>query len=74
MIGHDSARPYLIRHPRRPLCLHVCDCGAVHVCGDPDKCTITDPYLCYACELDALDDYLTRYAPAHQEETDHERF
>ena len=47
----------------RQSCVHICACGAMHVCPDYDRCVVAQPnapYTCPACELDALDEYLTR--------------
>lgn len=60
-------------------CVHRCQCGAEHRCGGhPDRdCAIgAREWLCEACELDAIDDYLNRIisdttAPAPHSHDDH---
>jgi hypothetical protein len=42
-------------------CTHRCRCGAELHCGDPDRCPIgSREWLCEACELDAIDEYINR--------------
>lgn len=58
---------------RRPVCLHVCPCGSIYICGELDRCTITEPWQCRACELDEVDRYVTRLERETQSRTDTER-
>lgn len=48
-------------------CRHVCQCGAVLICGEPDKCAAGKDWQCHACELDAVDDFLNQQAQLLEE-------
>lgn len=50
-------------------CVHHCPCGAMHICGDADKCAYGPFWRCFACELDHYDDYLNRRLTTEQEHT-----
>jgi len=53
----------------RKRCAHECRCGTVHICGAYDHCAIIEPYVCQACELDALDQFFS----THPQEAPHEK-
>lgn len=54
---------------QKPRCRHLCTCGAILICGDPDKCGAGAFWRCFACELDHYDDYLNRRLTTEQEHT-----
>jgi hypothetical protein len=43
---------------RPTRCHHVCQCGAVLICGDPDRCVVgRTEWQCPTCEQDIADAY-----------------
>ena len=40
-------------------CRHECACGAVLICGDPERCAVGPRWQCQACELDHVDRYFS---------------
>ena len=60
--------PNIVAAGRR-RCVHECACGAVLICGDAEHCTVPhrEPWVCDACELQALDAYVTELETAKEE-------
>jgi hypothetical protein len=47
---------------------HVCRCGAFYVCRMPHDLCPTKTWDCPACEMQALDDAMSRLAPPPTEQ------
>lgn len=65
---------------RPQRCRHVCACGAVLVCGEPDKCAAGAHWQCPICEQECVDAYWQTQSmndtnhEHEQEQMRHERF